>query len=263
MVRSLARGGRDRASRRRAQTRFGSPGLSTSIAPAAEPRRGIPGASVLPTSQRDGRPTRTSSATAGGWACRQASTPAHVHSQRAAPVRTSVAVHAQLPARSWRTLRACPPLTAWTSFAALQYFVHASNCCASASIRRYAGRRGHRARVLDDLLHRAPGREVFQATGRAPTLTLTSSRLLHALDRARAGDEVMRSSTWPRSCRDSPSPAASRARRRLHQRGFVERREDEHDRRMKRVAITAGRPRGAVAASTPRGSPPRSSSPPR
>jgi DNA-binding MarR family transcriptional regulator len=76
--------------------------------------------------------------------------------------------------------------------------------------------------------------DMFRALGELD-LTLTQVKLLHALD-----DPECELSLKDLAERLSLSlPTASRAIDGLHQRGYVARREDEHDRRMKRVRITA------------------------
>ncbi len=68
-------------------------------------------------------------------------------------------------------------------------------------------------------------------------LSLTQVKLLHVLDA-----EPSVSLKHVGSCVGLSLPAASRAIEALHQRGLVERHEDEHDRRIKRVEVTeAGR----------------------
>jgi DNA-binding MarR family transcriptional regulator len=92
--------------------------------------------------------------------------------------------------------------------------------------------------VLHHLM-RSSVRDVFAAMAEAD-LTPTTYKALHALDERDQGEDV---------CVKDLSedlvlslPAASRIVDGLHQRGYVERREDEHDRRMKRLEITsAGR----------------------
>jgi DNA-binding MarR family transcriptional regulator len=92
--------------------------------------------------------------------------------------------------------------------------------------------------VLHHLM-RSSGREVFQAMADAD-LTLTTYKALHALDQRELGDEVCVKHVAEDLVMSVP--AASRIVDGLHQRGYVERREDKRDRRMKRVAITpAGR----------------------
>jgi DNA-binding MarR family transcriptional regulator len=92
--------------------------------------------------------------------------------------------------------------------------------------------------VLHHLM-RSSGREVFQAMADAD-LTLTTYKALHALDQRELGDDVCVKHVAEDLVMSVP--AASRIVEGLHQRGYVERREDEEDRRMKRVAITpAGR----------------------
>src|SRR6266513_2573517 len=89
--------------------------------------------------------------------------------------------------------------------------------------------------VLHHLM-RSSGREVFQAMADAD-LTLTTYKALHALDQRERGDEVCVKHVAEDLVLSMP--AASRIVDGLHQRGYVERREDEQDRRMKRVRITA------------------------
>ncbi|MDX6674179.1 MAG: hypothetical protein QOH11_1597 [Solirubrobacteraceae bacterium] len=92
--------------------------------------------------------------------------------------------------------------------------------------------------VLHHLM-RSSGREVFQAMADAD-LTLTTYKALHALDQRERGHEACVKHVAEDLVMSVP--AASRIVDGLHQRGYVERREDEQDRRMKRVAITpAGR----------------------
>jgi DNA-binding MarR family transcriptional regulator len=92
--------------------------------------------------------------------------------------------------------------------------------------------------VLHHLM-RSSGREVFQAMADAD-LTLTTYKALHALDQRELGDDVCVKHVAEDLVMSVP--AASRIVDGLHQRGYVERREDEQDRRMKRVRITpAGR----------------------
>jgi DNA-binding MarR family transcriptional regulator len=66
-------------------------------------------------------------------------------------------------------------------------------------------------------------------------VSLTQVKLLHALDKPEA-DHALTDLAEEMSF---SLPAASRAIDALHQRGLVDRREDERDRRMKRVRITA------------------------
>jgi DNA-binding MarR family transcriptional regulator len=88
-------------------------------------------------------------------------------------------------------------------------------------------------------LMKSSGREVFQAMADAD-LTLTTYKALHALDQRELGDEACVKHVAEDLVMSVP--AASRIVDGLHHRGYVERREDEQDRRMKRVAITpAGR----------------------
>ncbi|MDQ6915490.1 MAG: MarR family transcriptional regulator [Actinomycetota bacterium] len=76
--------------------------------------------------------------------------------------------------------------------------------------------------------------DMFRALGELD-LSLTQVKLLHALD----DPERELSLKDLAECLALSLPAASRAIDALHQRGYVHRREDEHDRRMKRVRITA------------------------
>jgi DNA-binding MarR family transcriptional regulator len=88
-------------------------------------------------------------------------------------------------------------------------------------------------------LVKSSGRDVFQAMADAD-LTLTTYKALHILDAREQGDEVCVKHVAEDLVLSMP--AASRIVDGLHQRGYVERREDEQDRRMKRVRITpAGR----------------------
>src|SRR5438105_15032741 len=88
-------------------------------------------------------------------------------------------------------------------------------------------------------LMKSSGRDVFQAMADAD-LTLTTYKALHALAERERGDDVCVKHVAEDLVLSMP--AASRIVDGLHQRGYVERREDEHDRRMKRVEITpAGR----------------------
>jgi DNA-binding MarR family transcriptional regulator len=86
--------------------------------------------------------------------------------------------------------------------------------------------------VMTQLL-RTTSQDLFRALGELD-LSITQVKLLHALD----------DSDRERSVKDLSEafalslPAISRAIEVLHQRSYVERREDEHDRRMKRVTIT-------------------------
>src|SRR5947208_4163888 len=90
---------------------------------------------------------------------------------------------------------------------------------------------------------KSSGRDVFQAMAEAD-LTLTTYKALHALDEREQGDDVCVKHVAEDLLLSLP--AASRIVDGLHQRGYVERREDEQDRRMKRVRISpAGR--GAIA----------------
>jgi len=78
--------------------------------------------------------------------------------------------------------------------------------------------------------------DVFSAIGELD-LSLTQIKLLHVLD-GEAGVSLKHVGT----CVGLSLPAASRAIEGLHQRGLVQRHEDEHDRRIKRVEVTpAGR----------------------
>jgi DNA-binding MarR family transcriptional regulator len=101
------------------------------------------------------------------------------------------------------------------------------------------------ARVAEGLyavlhhLMKSSGREIFQAMAEAD-LTLTTYKALYALDEREQGDDVCVKHVAEDLVLSLA--AASRVVDGLHQRGYVERREDEHDRRMKRVRITpAGR----------------------
>lgn len=64
-------------------------------------------------------------------------------------------------------------------------------------------------------------------------LSLTQVKLLHVLDH-----EPSTSLKHAGSCVGLSLPATSRAIETLHRRGLVERLEDEHDRRMRRVEVT-------------------------
>jgi DNA-binding MarR family transcriptional regulator len=75
--------------------------------------------------------------------------------------------------------------------------------------------------------------DFFKALSEAD-VTLTQVKLLHALDRPGA-DHSLKDLAEEMSF---SLAGASRSIDALHQRGLVERREDEHDRRMKRVRIT-------------------------
>jgi DNA-binding MarR family transcriptional regulator len=101
---------------------------------------------------------------------------------------------------------------------------------------------GRVAEGLYAVLHylmKTSGRDVFQAMADAD-LTLTTYKALHALDQREYDDEVCVKHVAEDLVLSVP--AASRLVDGLHQRGYVERREDEQDRRMKRVRITpAGR----------------------
>ena len=90
-------------------------------------------------------------------------------------------------------------------------------------------------------LMKSSGRETFQTMADAD-LTLTTYKTLHVLDDRDEGDDVCVKQLAEELVLSLA--AASRVVDGLHQRGYVERREDEHDRRMKRVGITARRPRG-------------------
>jgi DNA-binding MarR family transcriptional regulator len=88
-------------------------------------------------------------------------------------------------------------------------------------------------------LMKSSGRDVFGAMAEAG-LTLTTYKALHALSERERGDDVCVKHVAEDLVMSVP--AASRIVDGLHQKGYVERREDEHDRRMKRVSITpAGR----------------------
>jgi DNA-binding MarR family transcriptional regulator len=75
--------------------------------------------------------------------------------------------------------------------------------------------------------------DMFRALGELE-LTMTQVKLLHCLD----GDDTELALTDLAEDLSLSLPAASRAIEALHQRGYVERHEDEQDRRMKRVRIT-------------------------
>jgi DNA-binding MarR family transcriptional regulator len=75
--------------------------------------------------------------------------------------------------------------------------------------------------------------DFFRALSEAD-VTLTQVKLLHVLDRPDA-DRTLKDLAEEMSF---SLAGASRSIDALHQRGLVERREDEHDRRMKRVRIT-------------------------
>ena len=101
------------------------------------------------------------------------------------------------------------------------------------------------ARVAEGLyavlhyLMKSSGREVFQAMADAD-LTLTTYKALYALAEREQGDAVCVKHVAEDLVLSVP--AASRIVDGLVHRGYVERREDEQDRRMKRVSITpAGR----------------------
>ena len=85
-------------------------------------------------------------------------------------------------------------------------------------------------------LMKSSGRDVFQAMADAD-LTLTTYKALHALAERERGDDVCVKHVAEDLVLSMA--AASRIVDGLHQRGYVERREDEQDRRMKRVGITA------------------------
>jgi DNA-binding MarR family transcriptional regulator len=87
--------------------------------------------------------------------------------------------------------------------------------------------------VLGYLL-RSTAPDMFRTLGELG-LSLTQVKLLHALD----DPERELSLKDLAECLSFSLPAASRAIDGLHQRGYVHRREDEHDRRMKRVRMTA------------------------
>jgi DNA-binding MarR family transcriptional regulator len=76
--------------------------------------------------------------------------------------------------------------------------------------------------------------DMFRALGELD-ISLTQVKLLHALDDP-DGEPSLKDLA---ECLSLSLPAASRAIDALHQRGYVDRREDEHDRRVKRVRITA------------------------
>jgi DNA-binding MarR family transcriptional regulator len=75
--------------------------------------------------------------------------------------------------------------------------------------------------------------DFFRALSEAD-VTLTQVKIMHALDRPDA-DHTLKDLAEEMSF---SLAGASRSIDALHQRGLVERREDEHDRRMKRVRIT-------------------------
>jgi DNA-binding MarR family transcriptional regulator len=75
--------------------------------------------------------------------------------------------------------------------------------------------------------------DMFRALGELG-LSMTQVKLLHCLD----GRESELALTDLAENLSLSLPAASRAIEALHQRGYVERREDEQDRRMRRVRIT-------------------------
>jgi DNA-binding MarR family transcriptional regulator len=75
--------------------------------------------------------------------------------------------------------------------------------------------------------------DMFRALGELE-LSMTQVKLLHCLD---GEDSELALSDLAENLSLS-LPAASRAIEALHQRGYVERREDDHDRRMRRVRIT-------------------------
>ncbi|MDQ6749473.1 MAG: MarR family transcriptional regulator [Actinomycetota bacterium] len=90
--------------------------------------------------------------------------------------------------------------------------------------------------ALLSYLLKASSQDVFSSLGELD-LSLTQVKLLHVLDA-----EPSVSLKHVGSCVGLSLPAASRAIEALHQRGLVERHEDEHDRRIKRVEVTeAGR----------------------
>jgi DNA-binding MarR family transcriptional regulator len=76
--------------------------------------------------------------------------------------------------------------------------------------------------------------DFFRALSEAD-VTLTQVKLMHVLDKPDA-DHTLKDLAEEMSF---SLAGASRSIDALHQRGLVERREDEHDRRMKRVRITA------------------------
>ncbi len=86
--------------------------------------------------------------------------------------------------------------------------------------------------ALLSYLLKASSQDVFSSLGELD-LSLTQVKLLHVLDA-----EPSVSLKHVGSCVGLSLPAASRAIEALHQRGLVERKEDEHDRRIKRVEVT-------------------------
>jgi DNA-binding MarR family transcriptional regulator len=88
-------------------------------------------------------------------------------------------------------------------------------------------------------LMKSSGRDVFRVMADLD-MTLTTYKVLHALSERELGDDVCVKHVAEDLVLSVP--AASRIVDGLHRRGFVARREDEQDRRMKRVSITpAGR----------------------
>jgi DNA-binding MarR family transcriptional regulator len=83
-------------------------------------------------------------------------------------------------------------------------------------------------------LLKASGRDVYAAIGDVD-LSLTQIKVLHLLE----ADGSEHSLKELAELFAISLPAMSRSVDGLHQRGLVERREDEHDRRMKRVRATA------------------------
>lgn len=84
-------------------------------------------------------------------------------------------------------------------------------------------------------LMRGTGGRVVEALN-AHDLSLTQMKALNLLDDPDAGDRSVKELG---SCMALSLPGASRAAESLLQRGFVERREDPDDRRIKRLSITA------------------------
>ena len=84
-------------------------------------------------------------------------------------------------------------------------------------------------------LLKASGQDMLRAMGELD-LSMSQWKLLHVLEDSADELSLKRLS----ESLALSLPAASRAIEGLHQRGLVNRNEDEHDRRMKRVGITAG-----------------------
>jgi DNA-binding MarR family transcriptional regulator len=87
--------------------------------------------------------------------------------------------------------------------------------------------------TLFQYLFSSSASDFFRALSEAD-VTLTQVKLMHVLDRPEA-DRTLKDLAEEMSF---SLAGASRSIDALHQRGLVERREDEHDRRMKRVRIT-------------------------